>query len=559
MQDIIGNFKLLAIETESQIKLTHGLLSDFHIDVLEEITAKDDYIDNLKTTVENACFSNIYNMAKSSDMEPLNRMRALHIICVNLERIADFCVNIARQTQYLTSKDFIQKYDYKSMFMEIQNSIHRVTWVFDHGNLAQALEICRVEFKLDELWEQTFNILLEDLKKGHEVTNLVTTIFIFRYLERIGDSILNIGEALIFAIMGDRIKIRQVEALEKTLTESGFKGSLGDIDFASIWGSRSGCRISKVSRKKPSGFKAQGIFKEGKIGKIQEERANINRWEDIYPGLAPKVLGYYEKYRTASILVEYLAGCTLDQVFLTESLDVVENVTFVLEQTLMEIWNKTLKPKVFSTDYMKQLMDRLAAVDRVHPKSFRSTRPRKGAEFVSIKDLVKTCQDIEQEVPSPFTVFIHGDFNTNNIVYNHDEQKIHYIDLYRSREGDYVQDAAVFLISNFRMPVFDADVRTRLNRITMHFYDVFRSFALKKGDNTFEARLCLALARSFLTSTRFELNKPFARQMSTNARTLMVGIIDHRGKPWSSFGLPREILLCGQRCRSEGADLSEQG
>ncbi len=541
MQDIIGNFKLLAIETENQIMLTHGLLSDFNIDVLEKITAKDDYIDNLKTTVENACFSNIYNMAKSSDMAPLNRMRALHIICVNLERIADFCVNIARQTQYLTSKDFIQKYDYQSMFMEIQTSIHRVTWVFDHGNLSQALEICRAEFKLDDMWAQTFNILLEDLKKGDEVTNLVTTIFIFRYLERIGDSILNIGEALIFAIMGDRIKIRQVEALEKTLTESGFKGNLGDIDFASIWGSRSGCRISKVSRKKPSGFKAQGIFKEGEIGKIQKERANIQRWEGIYPGLAPKVLGYYEKYRTASLLVEYLPGCTLDQVFLTESPEVMDNVTFVLEQTIMDIWSRTLSHRVFHTDYMKQLMERLAAVDRVHPKSFRSQ-----VASIPTSDLVKSCQNIEKELLAPFTVFIHGDFNTNNIVYNHDEQKIHYIDLYRSQDGDYVQDAAVFLISNFRMPVFEPDLRARLNRVSDQFYEIFRNIALLKGDRTFEARLCLALVRSFLTSTRFELNKPFARQMSTNARTLMTEIINHRGSPWESFVLPRDILIGGK-------------
>ena len=540
MQDIIGNFKLLVIETENQIRLTHGLLSDFNIDVLEKITTKDDYIDNLKTTVENACFSNIYNMAKSSDMAPLNRIRALHIICVNLERIADFCVNIARQTQYLTSKDFIQKYDYQSMFLEIQQSIHRVIWVFDHDNLSQALEICRSEFKLDDLWEQNFNILLKDLKKGHEVTNLVTIIFIFRYLERIGDSLLNIGEALIFAIMGDRIKIRQVEALEKTLTESGFKGSLGDIDFASIWGSRSGCRISKVSRKKPSGFKAQGIFKEGEIGKIQKERSNINRWEEIYPGLAPKVLGYYEKYRTASLLVEFLSGCTLDQVFLTENAEVVDNVIFVLEQTLMEIWNKTLKRRTFHTEYMKQLLKRLSAIHRVHPQFSSADEFQKGAAFTN--ELVQSCQAIEKEISAPFTVFIHGDFNTNNIVYSHDEQEIHYIDLYRSREGDYVQDAAVFLISNFRMPVFDADVRSRLNRVSLHFYDVFHNFAVKKGDNTFEVRLCLALARSFLTSTRFELNKAFAGDMAGNAHALMTRLIAHQGKPWETFVFPREIL-----------------
>ncbi|SMC82576.1 Phosphate uptake regulator [Desulfocicer vacuolatum DSM 3385] len=543
MKAIIGNFKLLAIETENQIKLTHGLLSDFNIDVLEKITAQDDYIDNLKTIVENACFSDIYNMKRSPDMAPLNRIRALHIICVNLERIADFCVNIARQTQYLTSKDFIQKYDYQSMFLEIQQSVSRITRVFDHGNLSQALEICRAEFKLDDLWEHTFNILLRDLKKGDEVTNLVTTIFIFRYLERIGDSILNIGEALIFAIMGDRIKIRQVEALEKTLTESGFKGTLGDIDFASIWGSRSGCRISKVSRKKPSGFQAQGIFKEGKILKIQKERANINQWEKICPGVAPKVFGYYEKYRTASLLVEFLSGCTLDQVFLSESSAVMENAMFVFEQTLTDIWHKTLVSEPCPTDYMFQLMQRFPAICRVHPDFLIFHGPREGShKTIEDRDLIQACHKIEKGLPAPFSIFIHGDFNTNNIVYNHEDQKIHYIDLYRSRQGDYVQDAAVFLVSNFRVPVFDVELRARLNKVSHHFYNVFHHFAFEQGDLTFNARLSLALARSFLTSTRFELNKEFSGVMCQNARILMERVMAHHGKPWENFPFPGEIL-----------------
>ncbi|MBF0258943.1 MAG: phosphate uptake regulator PhoU, partial [Desulfamplus sp.] len=275
MKNILGNFKFLSIETENQIKLTYGLLSDFNLEVLEKIGAKDDYIDNLKTTIENDCFSRIATLKTDTSQDVINRIRAVHIICINLERIADFCVNITRQTRYLSSNAFIQQYDYKTMFKVIQQSITSITTVYEDCDLTGALHICKAEFELDRLWEENFKILLEDLKKGEGVTDLITTIFIFRYLERIGDSILNIGEALIFGIIGDRIKIRQFEALERTLTESGFDGTLNDIDFASIWGSRSGCRISKVSRKKPSGFKAQEIFTEGEIKKIKKKHENI--------------------------------------------------------------------------------------------------------------------------------------------------------------------------------------------------------------------------------------------------------------------------------------------
>ena len=74
----------------------------------------------------------------------------------------------------------------------------------------------------------------------------------------------------------------------------------------------------------------------------------------------------------------------------------------------------------------------------------------------------------------------------------------------------------------------------------MRSFEVLR---FSREIKTFEARLSLALARCFLTSTRFELNRGFARDMSSNAGQLMARIIDHQGNPWETFEFPREILL----------------
>lgn len=545
--EIRNAFHLLSMETQGQVRLTRSLLSDFDIEVLEAITHKDDYIDNLKTDIENNCFSKIYEMKGSEDLEPLNQVRALHIMAVNLERIADFCVNIARQTRYLSSTDFIRNYDYQSMFQEIESGLVRVSDVFERRDLSGALAICRAEFKLDDLWDRSFSILMADLKKGDDLTNLITTIFIFRYLERIGDAILNIGEALIFAIMGDRIKIRQVEALEKTLTESGFKGGLDDIDFASIWGSRSGCRITKVSRKKPSAFKAQGIFKEGRIDKIQQERSSILRWEKMFPGLVPRVFGYYEKYQTAAMLVEYLPGCTLDQVVSTEKIEVVDNVVFVLEQTLLDVWFRTLTYTPGGVDSMTQLAHRLPDVIKVHPTLFAPENALadgagSGGASGNIRSLISACRRLESRINVPFTVLIHGDFNTNNVVYNPDEQQIHYIDLHRSRDADYVQDASVFLVSNIRMPAEDPEIRERLYEMNHHFFKVFQSFAREMDDGLFEARMALALARSLITSMRFEADRSRAAAMLETGRALMASVTDCPEGAWAQYRLPLDFL-----------------
>jgi len=539
---IIKNFKFIIIEAENQVKLTYGLLHAFNEDLLEKIASKDDYIDNLKTTVENYCFSRIHG-SEYTDEKEINVIRAIHVICVNLERIADYCVNITRQLHYLSEHNFIHKYNYKEMFSEIQKGLSAISSVFEKKNLSGALEICRSEYNLDRMYKSNFDQVMAELREGKDIANLITVIFIFRYLERIGDSLLNIGEALIFVIVGERIKIQQFEALEKTLSESGFKGSFSDIDFTSIWGSRSGCRIGKVGSKKLSGAASEGIFKEGILKKVRKEKENIARWDEIFPGLAPKIFGYHESQNNASLLVEFLPGCTFDQVVLTASDDILHNAIFIFEQTMSDVWETTQKKSVFQTDYMKQLQSRFEDICRVHPAFNRRKKYIDNLNILSSEELIKRCHEIENTVPAPFTIFIHGDFNANNIVYNHEEQKINYIDLYRSKDADYIQDASVFLISNFRLPVFDTKLRDRLNQIIGHFFEVFSIFAKENNDTTFEIRMALALARSYYTSSRFELNYGFAKEMVLRSHFLMERITEHKGESWESFKIPREILF----------------
>ena len=150
---------------------------------------------------------------------------------------------------------------------------------------------------------------------------------------------------------------------------------------------------------------------------------------------------------------------------------------------------------------------------------------------------------IEGELVAPFTVFIHGDFNTDNLLFNPRTGRVNFIDLHRSRDMDYVQDISVFLISNFRLPIFEEQTRKKLNRVTMRFYRFARSYADEHGDLTFDARLALGLIRSFITSTRFVLKDEFSKNMFFRAGYLMEKLVRHKGNPWSEFDLPRDVLI----------------
>lgn len=557
-ESIYNNFAFLTAETLNQVKLTRRLVASYDPKILEKITTKDDYIDNLKTNIENACFSRILNQQNLPAKSVRNDIRAVHIMCVNLERIADYCVNISRQLQHLSDQGVIRMFDYEEMFDEAEKGLSKIAKAREKRDLSVALDICRTEFNLDEHYKRNFDRILKMLQSRErtvQATDLVTTIFIIRYLERIGDSLLNIGEAMIFSICGDRIKIRHYDAIEKTLQGSQtFYSHFHDIDFSSILGSRSGCRIGKVEEHHvPASAIAddlppqehthkEGIFKEGDIKKIRQEKENIERWHNLFPGIAPEILGYHESEKTASMLIQFLSGYTLDQIVLTESPDMIRRAIYIFEQTIDAVWEKSLREGPVATDYIAQLKSRLDSVYQVHPKLKRPRKMVGGQDIPATHDLIQACEQIEEELPAPFTILLHGDFNTNNVVYNVGEQKVHYIDLYRSREADYVQDASVFLVSYFRLPVHSADLRYKINQVIDHFGNYFLEFARRHDDKTYQARMALALARSLFTSARFELDEEFATDMCLRSHYLMEQVAEYEGKPWEEFTLPSNIL-----------------
>ncbi len=551
LEGLEENFRFLVLEVTSQMSDTRAFVAAPTHALYDKVVSRDDYIDNLKNIVEDKCYSRIHS-ARGLSKRDIDRIRGLQIISANLERIADYCVNIAGQMRYLKDLSVLARQNPAPLFDIIEEALAHILEVRSRADVNGALGICRAEYDLDQLYKRAFDALMEELRQGRDVQNGVTAIFIFRYLERIGDSLLNIGEALLFSVIGEKIKIEQFQALQQTLSKTGFEGDLADIDFRSIWGTRSGCRIGRVSPKDappdaasdaPADPTQGGIFKEGNLKKIRRERENLELWARVSPGTGPRIFSYHEEGDSASMLVEFLPGCTWTEVVLTASQDVLEDAIFVFEQTVGDIWRSTLELGEAPLDAMEQLANRLPAVRHVHPDFLRPPRSLGAVAIPGTEELVARCRVLEGSLRAPMTVLLHGDFNANNIVFDQSAPRVHYVDLHRTRRGDFVQDASVFLVSFFRIPIFEPALRRRINHMIGSFYDYSSEFADDIGDGAWQARLALGLARSFGTSTRFELNYDFAREMFLRAHYLMEGLLAHQGRPWEDYRLPRPILF----------------
>lgn len=542
LEGVEEKFRFLYLEVVGQVEATLEFMENPGQVLYGKITSRDDYIDNLKNIVEDKCFSAIYSGGGLSERE-VNAIRAIQIICLNLERIADFCENLTHQMYYLTDPAFLSRFSYRPMFAVIRESMSRIFEVYEKGDLAGALAICRSEFDLDQMYKGQFDRIMSRLESGVETADLVTCLFVFRYLERIGDSLLNIGEALVFAITGEKFKIEQYDALQQTLAKIGFAGCFTEIDFKSIWESRSGCRVGRVSKKVLPFREARGgLYKEGARHKILREKENIERWETISPGLGPRIHSFHEEGDKGALLLECFPGCTLERLILSAEDELLRNALFVLTQTLSAIWHRTRSSERHPAGFIAQLKSRLDSILQVHPDFCCGEKQVGEVRIVSTRELLDRVEVLEAEIEVPFSIYIHGDFNTNNVIYDHEEQQIHFIDLYRSCQGDYVQDVSVFLVSNFRIPVFEQACRKRLNLAIAQVFNFAKHFAAETGDKTFEARLALGLARSFCTSARFELNSEFAGEMRLRAHSLLEKILNHAGRPWDDFRLPQDII-----------------
>ncbi|KMY69066.1 hypothetical protein AAU61_05940 [Desulfocarbo indianensis] len=536
------NFRFLVLEVCKQVEETLAFLQAPSQRQMERITGRDDYIDGLKSLIE----EKVYSLLMSTVMErrQANLLRSVNTIATNLERIADFAVNVVGQMQYLTDPAFVNAYDHPPYFKEVKEGLDTILEAFTSQDISLAFRICQSEFHLDDLYKGTMNRLLQELAQGRNTGDLVTVLFIFRYLERMGDSLLNIGEAIIFALLGERLKIHQYQALRDSLANSGMNTPISEVEFESIWGTRSGCRIGKVQDKAGGESAQRVIFKEGNANKLASERDNIARWESIMPGLAPKVFGFQRDNGSASILLEYLEGCTLQELILNSETEYQENALFLVTETLKMIWQNTRKDRASDGNFLAQLLSRLDDVYRVHPHFKQSCQSIGDLALAPLEESLRQLQEKTQgRLLAPFSVFIHGDFNANNVIYDHNQQRVHFIDLHRSADSDYAQDISVFLVSNFRMPVQRSVLRTRLNRVILDFLLFAQNFAREQGDATFEARLCLGLIRSFLTSTRFELNLDFAKEMFLRSCYLLDKMNNHGGRPWEDFRLPPHVLV----------------
>jgi phosphate uptake regulator len=539
-KNISNNLRFLVAEVRSQVSSLQDYLDDPSGSVARRILDRSGYAYNLMLRIHESC----HNLAIKSGADAAS-FRAIESIATDLEHITGLTRECIQQLDQLQNRRCLGAGTCKFMLGRVARGLDRIEPAIRRNDTSLALKIGRIKTRLDKVSQKLVQKYTAGLKRKKHTEDLVAGLFVVHGIEQMGDAMLNISEAIISANLGQPINIDRYHSLRASVEQLDLANNNSDLVVEPIAETRSGSGISGISASGQEDAGYVGIYKDGKKRKLREERRGLKSWQEIYPGLAPRILSYHKRGQSASLLIEHLAGLTFEQILLHEPTRLLKQTQKQLNRTLSKVWCETRTRKPVSAAYMRQLSKRLEDVYTIHPE-FRQDDCRICGKFVpSFGALLKQAHRLEAGIRAPFSVYIHGDFNVDNIIYDPLERKINFIDLHRSRYMDYVQDVSVFMVSNYRLQVFDTPLRRRILMLTREFYRFAAAFARKSGDETFEPRLALGLARSFATSTRFILDKSLSHAMFLRARYLLEQVLAADLKDPTSFRVPVKEIFIG--------------
>lgn len=130
-------------------------------------------------------------------------------IVTDLERMGDYCVNIAKEVILIGKEEHIKDIkEIVTMKEIILDMIIDTKESFLKEDAYEALKVGKQDSLLDELYREMYNEMLLKINENKDnISQGARLLFVGRYLERIGDHLTNVCEKIIYIIKGERVEI----------------------------------------------------------------------------------------------------------------------------------------------------------------------------------------------------------------------------------------------------------------------------------------------------------------------------------------------------------------
>ena len=206
LSGVFDNLVLMCRHIESAIDKCLKALVDRDFELANEVYEEDKLIDKMERDIEQSCLKIlVMEHPVASDFREISA--ALKMI-TDLERIGDQARDIAEITMQFGNEEYIKKLEHIP-----QMAVIVIQMVKDgiQAYINRDLELARSLDGTDDKVDNLFNTVMADLtalirKNPDNAEQAIMFMMITKYLERIGDHAVNIGEWVEYAITGSHPK-----------------------------------------------------------------------------------------------------------------------------------------------------------------------------------------------------------------------------------------------------------------------------------------------------------------------------------------------------------------
>ncbi|ACH38877.1 phosphate transport system regulatory protein PhoU [Citrifermentans bemidjiense Bem] len=200
--------KLLEMGGKVELMISKSMKSIVERDseLAEQIVAMDAEVNRLEVEIDEKCL-HLLALRQPAARDLRFVTLALKTV-VDLERIGDECVNIARRAMELNREPQLKPYiDLPRMAEAAANAVQAALDAFVRQDVQAALAVCRADTPIDELHGQLQRELITFMMEDPTVIQRALSITcISKFLERIADHATNIAEMVVFMVDGVNVR-----------------------------------------------------------------------------------------------------------------------------------------------------------------------------------------------------------------------------------------------------------------------------------------------------------------------------------------------------------------
>lgn len=210
ISEINKNLIQMANLVEKQIMSSMQALKTNDIALSEKIIKQDDMVDDFQRIIEEECI--IFIATEQPLAKDLRNVFTATKIVTDLERMADYAVDIAKiiKKNKCEIEAFSKSISLWDMEELVRKMIDESLNAFIERDEDKALEICKMDDKVDALYKSIFKEILQAIKNDEaNIEEIANLLFVAKYLERIGDRVTNICEGVIFVKKGKYVDLNE--------------------------------------------------------------------------------------------------------------------------------------------------------------------------------------------------------------------------------------------------------------------------------------------------------------------------------------------------------------